>query len=157
MRKYKLAIGGKDFEAEILEITTEEARVVVNGQEYLVELKELGRKPVTMAPAPTGAPKPSTPAAVAPTAASKPLPVKSGGDSQSVLAPLPGLIVDIMVNENDAVKAGQNLLLMEAMKMENQIPAPYDGTVKRIHVKKGDSVSEGDVLVEICRPPMTTL
>lgn len=62
-----------------------------------------------------------------------------------------------MVNENDSVKAGQNLLLMEAMKMENQIPAPYDGTVKCIHVKKGDSVSEGDVLIEICRPPMTTL
>ena len=156
MRKYKFAIGGKDFEAEILELTTETARVAVNGKEYTVELKELGRKPVTLAPPPAAAPSPA--AVKTPIPAPAPVAPKSGGgDSQSVQAPLPGLIVDIMVNENDAVKAGQNLLLMEAMKMENQIPAPYDGTVKSIHVKKGDSVSEGDVLVEICRPPMTTL
>lgn len=156
MRKYKLAIGGKDFEAEILELTSETARVAVDGKEYTVELKELGRKPVTLAPPP--APAAASPAAVrTPVPAPAPIAPRSGGDSQSIHAPLPGLIVDIMVNENDAVKAGQNLLLMEAMKMENQIPAPYDGTVKRIHVKKGDSVSEGDVLVEICRPPMTTL
>jgi len=154
MRKYKLAIGGKDFEAEILELTTETARVAVNGTEYTVELKELGRKSVSLAPPPAVSPAAVKTPAPAPTPVA---PKSGGGDSQSVQAPLPGLIVDIMVNENDAVKAGQNLLLMEAMKMENQIPAPYDGTVKRIHVKKGDSVSEGDVLVEICRPPMTTL
>ncbi|MBN1196666.1 MAG: biotin/lipoyl-binding protein [Candidatus Aminicenantes bacterium] len=155
MRKYKLAISGREFEAEILEITTETARVVVDGQEYTVELKELGRKPISMAPAPTPASQP--PAASKSQRTTAPAAPRSDGDSQSVKAPLPGLIVDIMVNENDAVKAGQNLLLMEAMKMENQIPAPYDGTVKRIHVKKGDSVSEGDVLIEISRPPMTTL
>lgn len=155
MRKYKLAISGREFEAEILEITTETARVVVDGQEYTVELKELGRKPLTMTTAPAAVSQ--SPAASKPARAAAPASPRSDGDSQSVKAPLPGLIVDIMVNENDSVKAGQNLLLMEAMKMENQIPAPYDGTVKRIHVKKGDSVSEGDVLVEISRPPMTTL
>lgn len=143
MQKYKLAIGEKDYEAEIKEITAEVAVVVVNGQEYTVVLKELGHKPMTL-PAPAARP-------------AAPAPVQSGGDAQSVTAPLPGLIVDIMVNENDTVKAGQNLILMEAMKMENQIAAAHDGRVKRIYVKKGDSVSEGDVLVEICRPPMTTL
>lgn len=155
MRKYKLAISGRDFEAEILEITTETARVVVNGQEYTVELKELGRKPMAMTPAPATVSQPQE--TRKPERGEAPSAPRSGGDSQSVQAPLPGLIVDIMVKENDAVKAGQNLLLMEAMKMENQIPAPYDGTVKRIHVKTGDSVSEGDVLIEISRPPMTTL
>ncbi len=155
MHKYKLAIGGKEFEAEILEISAETARVVVNGQEYTVELKELGRKPMTMTSS-ASAPAPAAPAKTPERATAAAAP-RSGGDSQSVQAPLPGLIIDIMVNENDSVKAGQNLLLMEAMKMENQIPAPYDGTVKCIHVKKGDSVSEGDVLIEICRPPMTTL
>ncbi|MDY0296251.1 MAG: biotin/lipoyl-containing protein [Acidobacteriota bacterium] len=155
MHKYKLAIGGKEFEAEILEISAETARVVVNGQEYTVELKELGRKPMTMTSS-ASAPAPAAPAKTPERATAAAAP-RSGGDSQSVNAPLPGLIIDIMVNENDSVKAGQNLLLMEAMKMENQIPAPYDGTVKRIHVKKGDSVSEGDVLIEINRPPMTTL
>ncbi len=157
MQKYKLAIGEKEYEAEIREITAETAIVVVNGREYTVELKELGHKPMTLQ-APAAPPASTGPVPVAPAArAAAPVPAQTGGDAQSVTAPLPGLIVDIMVNENDTVKAGQNLILMEAMKMENQIAATYDGMVKRIYVKKGDSVSEGDVLVELCRPPMTTL
>ncbi len=63
--------------------------------------------------------------------------------------PLPGTILDVFVNVGDAVKAGQTVVLLEAMKMENNIEADTDGTVKEVKVRKGDSVLEGDVLVVI--------
>ena len=74
-----------------------------------------------------------------------------------MVAPLPGLILELKVKEGDTVQAGQPLLVMEAMKMENVIQAPHDGTVKRLLVAAGDSVGEGDVLAEVSRPEMTTL
>lgn len=166
MKKYILKIGDKDYKAEVKEITADLATIVVNDTEYKIELKELGRKagfkiPSTgsAAPAPAAAPVAATTApAAAPAAASPAAPAAApSGDSETVKAPLPGLIVDIMVKDGHQVKAGQNLLVMEAMKMENQVQAPYDGTVKRVIVSKGDTVAEGDVLVEISRPLMTTV
>ena len=62
---------------------------------------------------------------------------------------MPGNIVDVLVKEGDAVKAGQAVLITEAMKMETEVQAPIDGTVKAIHVAKGDRVNPGEVLVEI--------
>jgi biotin carboxyl carrier protein len=70
---------------------------------------------------------------------------------------MPGLVVAIKVKEGDTVQAGQALLVMEAMKMENAITASYNGTVARIYVRQGDSISEGDLLVEVARPKMTAL
>ncbi len=158
MKKYILKIGDKDYKAEVKEITAETATIVVNDTEYSIELKELGRKagfkiPSTGSAAPAPA---AAPVATAAPAAAAPAPA-ANGDSEGVKAPLPGLIVDIMVSAGSQVKAGQNLLVMEAMKMENQVQAPYDGTVKKVIVNKGDTVAEGDVLVEISRPLMTTV
>lgn len=73
------------------------------------------------------------------------------------MAPLPGLVVQVKVKEGDTVRAGQPVLVMEAMKMENVIAAPYNGTVTRVLAKEGDNVAEGDLLLLIARPDMTTL
>ena len=70
---------------------------------------------------------------------------------------MPGLILRVEVKEGQLVKAGQTLVVMEAMKMENAVLAPHNGTVRKVLATEGASVSEGDVLVEVTRPEMTTL
>ena len=155
MRKYELSIGDKDYKAEIKEFTEDFARIVVNDIEYEVTLKEFGRKQVA---SPRPVERSATPKAPAPPKETKhSVPVGVNGGAEGIRSPLPGLIIDVLVKEGDYVKAGQNMIMMEAMKMENQIQAPHDGTVKKVFVNKGDSVAEDDVLVELCRPPHTTL
>jgi biotin carboxyl carrier protein len=70
---------------------------------------------------------------------------------------MPGAIFQVRVKEGQSVQAGQVLIVMEAMKMESPVNAPINGTVARILVREGDNVGEGDLLVEISRPEMTTL
>ena len=72
---------------------------------------------------------------------------KSVVNASSILAPLPGLILKIMVKVGDIVKPGQEVIIMEAMKMENEIQSHIRGTVREIKFKEGDSISEGDVLI----------
>lgn len=152
MKEYILSIGGREYRAEVKELTAERACIVVNQQEYDVELVQLGRKKV----APVEAPRPVATAASAP--ATPPSARAARRDiGQGLPAPLPGLILEVLVREGDVVQAGQNVLLMEAMKMENHIQAPHNGTVKRVYVHNGDSVAEGDILLDIARPEMTTL
>jgi biotin carboxyl carrier protein len=165
MREYVMSVGGKEFHAGIKEITAEYALVQVDGQEYKVLLKQLGSgqsvfsslaRPVSQPPAAAAAAAPARePSAVV----TPPLPSAGGSQegSGTVTAPLPGLVLDVWVREGDPVKAGQNLLVMEAMKMENQVQSPFDGTVKKVFVQKGANISEGDKLIEISRPFMTTL
>ena len=88
---------------------------------------------------------PNAPAA--PTQVVKPAAPASG--KSGVKSPLPGVILDIKVNVGDAVKKGQTIIILEAMKMENNINAECDGTVTAVHVNKGDSVREGAMLVTI--------
>jgi biotin carboxyl carrier protein len=161
MKKYVLEIGEKEYTAEVKELTTEYAKVDINGDEYHVKLKELGRK---MGALPTiESVKPATPA---PTSAPKPGPAKpktappaapTGTNAESINAPLPGLILEVKVNEGDQIKAGQDIMVMEAMKMENLVQAPHDGTVEKIYVNKGDSVAEGDLLAQISRSFISSL
>lgn len=116
--------------------------VNVNGTSYEVEVEEIsGAKsaaPVVQAPAtaPAAAPAP------APKAASI-----SGGES--VNAPMPGNILEVKVKQGDSVKSGDVLLILEAMKMENEILAPKDGVIASINVSKGATVNSGDVLCVI--------
>ena len=156
MKKYVLEIGEKEYTAEVEAITTEEVDIAVNGEHYKVKLKSFGRDKQRV---PKIKQVERTAAVDMPDA---PVPRKSTtADADSggaiVKAPLPGLILDVNVNPGDMVKAGQNLLTMEAMKMENQVEATHDGTVKKVFIQKGDSVAEGDSLVELSRPLMTTI
>ena len=113
----------------------------VNGKSYEVEVEEIGTDSVS-APAPSAAP------AVKAAPAAKAAPAPKAG-STVVSAPMPGTIVDIKVKAGDAIKANQVLCVLEAMKMENEIMAPQDGTVAAVHVTKGASVNNGDALVSI--------
>ncbi len=127
-------------------------RVTVNGRVYEVEVEEVGTPPGTVAPppvqagletaAPAGEPGPE-PRATPPERAAG----GAGAGVETVTAPLPGLIVDVRVAPGQTVAAGDVLCVLEAMKMENDIPAPRAGRVREVRVAKGDAVSLGDVLV----------
>ena len=144
MKTYKFKINGKDYEVAINSMEGKNASVTVNGADYQVEL-ENAPAAAPAAPAVQSAPAPA-PAAAAPAApAAKP----AAGAGRKVVSPLPGVIIEVSVKEGQAVKAGQKVAVIEAMKMENEIAAESDGTVTAIHVAKGDSVLEGADIVTI--------
>ena len=118
--------------------------ITVNGVAYEVEVEEVaaGEASAPAAAAPKAAPKAAAPAAKP--AAPKAAPVANG---TKVNAPMPGTILDMKVAQGQAVKKGDVLLILEAMKMENEILAPQDGTVAQVAVSKGASVNSGDALV----------
>ena len=118
--------------------------ITVNGVAYSVSVEETaaGAAPVAAAPA---APK----APAAPAAAPKAAAPAGAAGAVSVKAPMPGNILDVKVSAGASVKAGDVLVILEAMKMENEIVAPQDGTVASVNVHKGDTVNSGDVLVSM--------
>lgn len=129
-------------------------KVVVNGTEYEVAVDEIkGEAGSTPTPqvATTAAKKPAAAPAAKPAPAPAPSPTPSGGgdggEGTMVVAQMPGTVEDIDVNVGDQVTRGKKLLVLEAMKMKNQIVAPQDGVVKEISVTSGALVSTGDVLV----------
>ncbi len=151
MSRYTLKIADRSYTAEVKEITADRAVILVDDDEFTIDLVELGRRPVESTPVRTATRRTES---VAPAVKPKTTPPAAGG---AVVAPLPGLILKIDISEGQQVDAGQCLLIMEAMKMENRITAPHNGTVRKLFVAEGDSVGEGDPLVEIARPEMTTL
>ena len=121
--------------------------ITVNGIAYQVSVDEVAAGaaapvaapvPVAAAPAPVAAPAP----------AAKPA-AKAVAGGTKINSPMPGTILDLKCKVGDTVKKGTILLILEAMKMENEIIAPVDGTVKQIAVNKGASVSSGDLMVVI--------
>ncbi len=146
MKTYKFKINGKDYTVQVNGIEGKIADLNVNGTDYKVELENepaAPAAPVAAAAAPAAAP--SAPAAPAAPAA---VPVASGAGTV-VHSPLPGVIISIDVKEGQAVKKGQKVAVLEAMKMENEIQADVDGTVAAILVSKGDSVLEGADILKI--------
>lgn len=126
-------------------------RINVNGVDHIVEVEELSSSASAapaaapaVAPAPVAAPAPA-PAPAAPAAA--PAPAPAGG--QTVTAPMPGNILKVNVTAGQAVKAGQVLCVLEAMKMENEIMAPCDGKVAQVLVSKGATVDTDAPLVTL--------
>lgn len=142
MKEYKFKINGNDYTVAINSIEGNIADVTVNGAAYKVEMENAPA--VAAAPAPISA----APAVQAAPAAAAPAPA-SAGAAKVVEAPLPGVIIEVSVKEGQAVKAGQKVAVLEAMKMENEIQAECDGTVTAIHVAKGDQVVEGSKLISI--------
>ena len=144
MKTYKFKINGNGYEVAINSVEGQTASVTVNGTPYTVELENAPAAPVQAVPvhaAPVQAAPVQAPAAA-------PAPAASGA-GKAVTSPLPGVIIAVKVNVGDAVKAGQEVAVLEAMKMENSIEATHDGTVTAIHVAKGDSVLEGAPVVTI--------
>ena len=119
--------------------------ITVNGTTYAVEVEDLGGAP---APAAAAAPAPAPAAAPAPAPAAAAAPAATGG-AASITAPMPGTVLDVKVSEGQAVNAGDVVLILEAMKMENEISAPSAGTVDKIVAAKGSSVNSGDVLITL--------
>ena len=141
MQKLNFNINGKHYEATVAEIEHNVAEVELNGKKYTVEV-ERSESVVT----PVAAPKP---VAAAPVAAPAAAPKKVAAGANSITAPLPGSVVSINVKVGDAVKAGQQVAVIEAMKMENEILAPADGTVKAIHASAGQAVQQGDAILDL--------
>ncbi|MDR1137171.1 MAG: biotin/lipoyl-binding protein [Synergistaceae bacterium] len=121
-------------------------RVSVNGKSYDVVVEELGvSAPVSPAPAAVAPPAPAAAPAVAAAPVSAAAPVPAGGTQ--IIAPMPGKIWKMHVREGDVISDGQLVLVLEAMKMENEIFASAGGKIVQINCKEGDSVNTGDVLV----------
>jgi biotin carboxyl carrier protein len=145
MKTYRFKINGNDYEVAINSVEGKNASVTVNGTAYQVELEEAPA--AVPAQAPVAAPAQA--AAPAPAAAPAATPAPASGAGKAVTSPLPGVIIAVKVNVGDKVKAGQEVAVLEAMKMENSIEATHDGTVTAINVAKGDSVLEGAPIVTI--------
>ena len=139
MKNYRFKINGKEYEVAVHSVEGNIASVSVNGTAYQVEMESTA---VTIPQAVSPAPIPVQQAA----------PVKEKASAESgkpVNSPLPGVIIAVKVKVGDVVKAGQELAVLEAMKMENSIEATHEGTVTAVHVSKGDSVLEGAPVVSI--------
>ena len=120
--------------------------VTVNGTSYEVEVEEVGADTAAVS-APAPAAKPAAPKAAP--AAPKAAPKAAAGDGDPIKAPMPGNILAVKAKVGDKVKAGDAVVILEAMKMENPIPAPKDGTITSILVDKGATVESGAVLATI--------
>jgi len=147
--KYHLEINKKNFDVTISGIAGNMARVLVNGQPYEVcigkppmpgaqpsaaNLSVTAQTTATPAPAPSQKPETSNP-------------LVFPGTSELILAPIPGLILEVKVKVGQGVSAGQTVAILEAMKMENSLATHITGTVKEIRVEKGTEVSTGDVIL----------
>lgn len=150
MKQYKYTINGTQFDVTIDSINGSLAKVEVNGIPFDVEMQgsSLVEEALpTVSTDTTAAPASAPVAAEAPAAAPA---AKSGpGAGTPVKAPLPGVVTKVLVKEGQAVKKGDVVLVLEAMKMENNITAEADGTVSGICVNAGDSVMEGTTLITI--------
>ena len=153
MNKYQYKVKGVDYEVEIAEVEGNIAKVNVNGIPFEVELQ----KPINAAKHPTmtapkvqapqsAAAKPDAPQTATETPAAQPA---AAGAGHAIKAPLPGTITDIRVELGQQVNAGDIVLVLEAMKMQNNIEAEATGKITSILVKPGDTVMEGSVLLTI--------
>lgn len=140
MKKIDLTINGNKYSVEIGNIDGNHIEVNVNGTYYDVELSKNIEIPKT----------PTIVSTVVNKAVKETIPEPADSVStRQIKSPLPGVVLNVLVKEGDTVQRGENLVIIEAMKMENEIKADGPGVVKRILVHKGDTISEGQTLVEI--------
>ena len=156
MNTYKYKVKGVDYEVEIAEVEGKIAKVNVNGIPFEIEMQ----KPINAAKHPalaatkrtapvTETPETTTPEPVQPAAKPQTAPAAPAGAGNALKAPLPGTITNINVKVGDTVSVGDVVIVLEAMKMQNNIEAESAGTVTSISVNPGDSVMEGSVLMTI--------
>ena len=139
MKKYKFTINDVDYSVEINSVEDRTIEVDVNGTPYTVLLDKEMKQTKT----------PTLLRSVAIPSTDQGAAIKVDAKTGTIKSPLPGTIIDIFVKPGDHVTIGQRILLLEAMKMENNIDSDKAGTVTEIKVSKGDAVMEGDVLIVI--------
>jgi biotin carboxyl carrier protein len=154
MGRYRLTIGDKTYEIEVLSLKGEQARVAVNGRSYEVKFQPLAPGGAKAAPAPApvrpaAPPTPKPPSRPKPAAAPAPETSGAAAGPGVVAAPMPGSILEVLVKVGDKVQAGDTVVKLEAMKMENDLSSAISGVVQEVRVSKGDSVSVGEVLVVV--------
>jgi biotin carboxyl carrier protein len=133
MKRYNLTVGGTEYAVEVNSVSESTLEVNINDVKYVVDVEEVAK------------PKPTIQPSVIEEVATKS--ASGSGTAGSIKSPLPGTIVDIFVKPGDKVSVGQRVMLLEAMKMENNIEAEISGTVLEVKVAKTDTVMEGDVLI----------
>ncbi len=143
MRTYKLNIDKEKYEVEVKAFNMKTATLVVNGKSMEVNVDDIISATPVKAPVMKNRPAPA-PASAA-RVADGPGPAPAGGNG--IKAPIPGAILSIDVKEGDSVEVGQQILTMEAMKMENQIKSTKAGKITQLCVKPGDAVAQGQDLV----------
>jgi biotin carboxyl carrier protein len=139
MKNFRFIIHGTEYHVDVKGIEENIAHIEVNGTRYDVEIDrkvKSSKTPTIVRPQATGPAKPE-------------IDKKEGGTPSTIIAPLPGIILAILVKPGDIIRKGQKLLTMEAMKMENQVLAEKDGVVEVIKVQPGQTVLQGDALLEI--------
>jgi len=139
MKQFKFKINGNNYAVDVMSIEDNLAQIEVNGTPYNIEIERKVKK--TKTPTIVRAPQrePAIPK----------IEKKEGGTAHAILAPLPGSIMEVKVNAGDIIEKGQLLMMMEAMKMENQVLADRKGVVEKVHVAPGDTVLQGDKLIEL--------
>ena len=148
MSKFQYTVQGVDYDVEIENVEGNVAKVTVNGIPFEVETKQ----PIKAAPkakVKVEAPKPAAAAPAQPAPQPAAQPAAAAGAGTKVTAPLPGTITEVCVTVGQQVKEGQTVVILEAMKMQNNIEAETTGTITSIMVKQGDTVMEGSILVTI--------
>ena len=164
MRRYTLGLRGREFVIDVQELDADRFEVQVEGESYEVTLSEnenlpqaiitpgyLPASPATPAGATAAATADTGRARAAPatatTAAAPPARPAAAGKGSALNAPMPGVILEVKVQPGDVVQRGQQVLVLEAMKMHNLIGAPKNGTITEVCVAAGQAVGHGDVLI----------
>jgi biotin carboxyl carrier protein len=156
MRRYSIQVNGTTYTFDVVETDRDCFLVTLEDGTVLDVLLESGQDLAPVAGTPSAAPAPAVaarPAARAATppptaAASSVSTAGSGAPGKSFPAPMPGVVLSVAVAPGDTVARGQTLLVLEAMKMKNELKAPRDGTVTNVRVKQGDQVKTGDPLID---------
>jgi len=145
MKKFKFKINGNQYDAKVLSVDDNIAEIEINGTKYSVEVDKT-MQPVKTPKLVRSVAVPSTDIVPSTAKTSSPSAPKGAG---TIKSPLPGVVLELFVKVGDMVKIGQRVLILEAMKMENNIEADKAGKIVSIAKNKGDAVMEGDVLIVI--------
>lgn len=154
-KTFRITVNGKPYVVEVGDLAALPVEVIVDGRVFLVEMEKAAPSSTVPAAAATGVsvPAPAPAAAARPvpdqTKGPPPAPAPAAGSGKDIIAPMPGVVLAVRVKDGDRVHRGQEVCLLESMKMELNIMASADGVVKRVRVAVGQSVVHGTVLIEL--------